>query len=267
MHGWPSGLRRHVQVVVYSVGVGSNPTSCISFFSTFPHPPPSSGRVGRHMQKAERVLQMRFRRPRAQLLARETRVRLLCPWPRCPTWKSRRKLRTCPVRVWPPLCETVDLDDWFVWHEVQLLRLWLWPHQRPGHLCLGSFSSQRKSILQWTTTPGRSSTNDAFIQPLKSTRTRLIRQANVCRIKRRLRCRFIWRRQGDVDLATTQYAVLWRTRKLSVHHWPHLMPKSSPPIETLFSSPILTSNCPTQTQCIHDLRCKYEEMLFWWVGS
>ena len=24
---WPSGLRRYVQVVVYSVGVGSNPTS------------------------------------------------------------------------------------------------------------------------------------------------------------------------------------------------------------------------------------------------
>ncbi len=24
--GWPSGLRRYVQVVVYSVGVGSNPT-------------------------------------------------------------------------------------------------------------------------------------------------------------------------------------------------------------------------------------------------
>ena len=29
---WPSGLRRYVQVVVYSVGVGSNPTSDSRFF-------------------------------------------------------------------------------------------------------------------------------------------------------------------------------------------------------------------------------------------
>ena len=29
---WPSGLRRYVQVVVYSVGVGSNPTSDSRYF-------------------------------------------------------------------------------------------------------------------------------------------------------------------------------------------------------------------------------------------
>ena len=32
MSGWPSGLRRYVQVVVYSVGVGSNPTPDIIFW-------------------------------------------------------------------------------------------------------------------------------------------------------------------------------------------------------------------------------------------
>ena len=29
--GWPSGLRRYVQVVVYYVGAGSNPAQCTIF--------------------------------------------------------------------------------------------------------------------------------------------------------------------------------------------------------------------------------------------
>ena len=33
--GWPSGLRRYVQVVVYSVGVGSNPTPDNMFLSKY----------------------------------------------------------------------------------------------------------------------------------------------------------------------------------------------------------------------------------------
>lgn len=163
---------------------------------------------------------MRCRRPRAKLLAGETRVWFLRPWAGCPPRESRWQLRACPVWVRPSLCEAVDDDDRCVWHEVQLLCLWLRPDQWPGHLCPGPLSGQRKSILQWATAPGRGIANDALVQPVKSnTRHGLIRQAPVRRIKRRLWCRFIWWGEGYRDLTTTQYAVLWRTRKLSVHHY------------------------------------------------